>query len=46
MKYGEIIEQCIEIRRTWNQVTHTLDGHADEFLKKVYLNCYPSKLIR
>jgi len=34
MKYSELIEMCIEIRRTWNPIIESLDSHADNFLKK------------
>lgn len=35
MKYSELIEACINIKKTWNPVTMTVDAHADEYLKKV-----------
>jgi hypothetical protein len=36
MKYGELIQACINIKKSWNDVTMTVDAHAEEFLKKVY----------
>jgi len=35
MKYSELIDKCVEIRRTWDPIIESLDAHADEFLKKV-----------
>jgi len=35
MKYAELIDKCVEIKQTWNDVVETLDSHAENFLKKV-----------
>ena len=35
MKYSELIDMCIEIKKTWNPVVESLDSHAENFLKKV-----------
>ena len=35
MKYQELIDACIDIRKSWNPVTMTVDAHAEEYLKKV-----------
>lgn len=35
MKYGELIDACIEIIKNYNPVVQTLDSHADEFTQNV-----------
>jgi len=34
MKYSDLIDKCVEIRKTWNPVVESLDSHAENFLKK------------
>jgi len=35
MKFGDLIDQSIEILKTFNPVYSTVDSHADTFLKNV-----------
>jgi len=35
MKFGELLEHCIEIIETFNPKIMTLDSYAEEYTKKV-----------
>ncbi|CAI2385508.1 unnamed protein product [Moneuplotes crassus] len=35
MKYGELIEACIDIIKSFNPIVTTLDSHADDFTKNM-----------
>lgn len=40
MKYGELIEACIDIIKSFNPVVMTLDSHADDFTKNVTIDSF------
>lgn len=33
MKFGELIECCVECIKTFNPIVMTLDSHADDYTK-------------
>ena len=35
MKFGELIEKCIDCVKSYNEVVNTIDSHADNYLEGV-----------
>ena len=38
IKYGDLINELVSCIKSYNKVTHTVDGHADEYITKKNVN--------
>jgi hypothetical protein len=39
MKYGDLIDACIDVIKSFNPIVQTLDSHAEDFSKNVSICC-------